>query len=495
MIVGNVAELRRPDAIIIDESGYKQLWPGEPYRVGKIFEMNDRRARVVGVCKARHTFQTFPIVYTRYSQATQFAPQERKVMSFILANPQAGVSAEEVCQRIQSQTGLQALTTDQFAWKTIEYYMEKTGIPINFGITVLLGFIVGTAIAGQTFYLFTVENLKQFGALKAMGASNFKLLGMIMLQAAVVAFLGYSLGVGMAAIFGELTREVGPVSVLHALAGVGWHGRSRGAHLDSFQLVEYSQSDGAGTGHRLSRVSADASATTGASRGHMPRRDQELWFGRFDRQGLARRRPRRLPRRADVARRTERLRQDHALVRRRRHSRAHFSGEVNVLRHDLTRMSQRKKVRFRRQNIGFVFQQFNLLPALTAAENVSMPLILAGRPSPGEAAALELLGRMDMGNRAHALPSTIIGRTAAARGDRASAHPPPAAVGLRRADLGARCENRPHDHGGLARRGRRRRTGRDHRDSRQPRVRVWRQNRAWRTGTSSASKVRMEPAD
>lgn len=207
MIVGSLAELRRPDAIIIDESGYKQLWPGEPFRVGKVFEMNDRRAQVVGVCKARHTFQTFPIVYTRYSQATQFAPQERKVMSFILANPQPGLSAEEVCRRIQAQTGLQAVTSDQFAWKTIKYYMEKTGIPINFGITVLLGFIVGTAIAGQTFYLFTVENLKQFGALKAMGTGNFKLLGMIMLQAGVVAFLGYSLGIGMAAIFGELTKQ------------------------------------------------------------------------------------------------------------------------------------------------------------------------------------------------------------------------------------------------------------------------------------------------
>jgi putative ABC transport system permease protein len=84
--------------------------------------------------------------------------------------------------------------------------MLKTGIPMNFGITVLLGFIVGTAIAGQTFYLFTVENLRQFGALKAMGAGNLKLLGMIMLQASVVAVLGYALGVGAAAGFGELTR-------------------------------------------------------------------------------------------------------------------------------------------------------------------------------------------------------------------------------------------------------------------------------------------------
>ena len=54
----------------------------------------------------------------------------------------------------------------------IKYYLMYTGIPINFGITVFLGFLVGTAIAGQTFYNFTIENLKQFGALKAMGATN-----------------------------------------------------------------------------------------------------------------------------------------------------------------------------------------------------------------------------------------------------------------------------------------------------------------------------------
>ena len=57
-------------------------------------------------------------------------------------------------------------------WRTITYYMQRTGIPVNFGITVLLGFIIGAAIAGQTFYLFTLDNLKQFGALKAMGVTQ-----------------------------------------------------------------------------------------------------------------------------------------------------------------------------------------------------------------------------------------------------------------------------------------------------------------------------------
>ena len=67
-----------------------------------------------------------------------------------------------------------------------------------------MGFIVGTAIAGQTFYLFTIENLKQFGALKAMGASNLRLMGMILLQAPSWASIGYGLGVGGAALFGDV---------------------------------------------------------------------------------------------------------------------------------------------------------------------------------------------------------------------------------------------------------------------------------------------------
>ncbi len=82
------------------------------------------------------------------------------------------------------------------------YYLKYTGIPINFGITAMLGFLVGTAIAGQTFYNFTIENLKQFGALKAMGMTNSRIVGMILLQATVVGLLGYGIGVGLAAYFG-----------------------------------------------------------------------------------------------------------------------------------------------------------------------------------------------------------------------------------------------------------------------------------------------------
>jgi putative ABC transport system permease protein len=212
IFMGSIADLRKPDAVIMDDAGYRRIWPGEPFRLGRVFEMNDHRAVVVALTKASRTFQSFPIVYTRYSQAVTFAPPERKVLSFVLADAAPGVPVEEVCGRIEAQTGLQALTRDQFLWKTVRYYMEKTGIPVNFGITVFLGFIVGTAIAGQTFYLFTVENIRQFGALKAMGTSNWMILLMVLSQALQVGLVGYGVGVGLAALFGWVSRGLSRLS-------------------------------------------------------------------------------------------------------------------------------------------------------------------------------------------------------------------------------------------------------------------------------------------
>jgi putative ABC transport system permease protein len=200
--VGSLADLRAPDAVIMDEAGYNYLWPNEPFERGKVIEMNDRRAVIVGLCKSSPTFQTFPVVYARYTQAVQFAPRERKVLSFVLVQSKPEVGAAEVCSRITEQTGLQAKHRDDFFWQTIWYYMRRTGIPINFGITVALGFVIGAAIAGQTFYLFTIDNLKQFGSLKAMGVTNLRLIGMILLQALIVSVIGYGLGVGGAVGFG-----------------------------------------------------------------------------------------------------------------------------------------------------------------------------------------------------------------------------------------------------------------------------------------------------
>src|SRR5215471_5724091 len=201
MLLGSWERLREPDSVVIDEAGYVLLFPGEPYELGRILEMNDHRVTVVGISDASPPFLSVPIMHTRYSEAVNFLGRERTELSFIIARPLSGVTPSELSARIADATSLRARTTQQFMWDCVQYYLKNTGIPVNFGITILVALVVGTVVAGQTFYLFTVENLKQFGALKAMGVTNPRLMGMILLQASSVAALGFSLGTGMAAVF------------------------------------------------------------------------------------------------------------------------------------------------------------------------------------------------------------------------------------------------------------------------------------------------------
>jgi len=256
MFIGKIQDLNRPHSVVVDKVGLRKLFPrqgfnmieSQPALIGALrkaarrtgpaqmasadtkksnepdtntaqpqpivdgspvlfeMEMNEKRAEVVGICMASRTFQSNPVLYTTFSRAKEFVPRERKLLSYVLVKVMPGQDMQDVAKRIREQTGLAALTTDEFVAKTINYYLRYTGIPINFMTTVILGFIVGTAIAGQMFYSFTLENIRQFGALKAMGVGNLRIVGMVLLQAALVGFLGYGLGVGGATLFGMANR-------------------------------------------------------------------------------------------------------------------------------------------------------------------------------------------------------------------------------------------------------------------------------------------------
>src|SRR5215469_15095413 len=106
MLLGSVENLREPDAVVIDLIGYHFFFPGQPLQLGQTFEMTDHRARVVGIVDASPPFQTFPVFYTRYSQALNYVGRERKLLSFVLVKKAPGVSMEELTHRIQGATGL-----------------------------------------------------------------------------------------------------------------------------------------------------------------------------------------------------------------------------------------------------------------------------------------------------------------------------------------------------------------------------------------------------
>jgi len=222
MLLGSWERLREPESVVIDQAGYVLLFPGEPLQLGRTLEMNDHRVTIVGISDASAPFVSVPIMHTRYSEAVNFLGRERTQLSFVIARAQAGTTPEELAARISSATALRARSTGQFMWDGIGYYLRNTGIPVNFGITIVVAIVVGAVVAGQTFYLFTVENLKQFGALKAMGVTNPRLVGMILLQAGSVAALGFAIGTGMAETFFEIfIRKLATRSIVLIWQSVG----------------------------------------------------------------------------------------------------------------------------------------------------------------------------------------------------------------------------------------------------------------------------------
>src|SRR5213594_4486101 len=86
------------------------------------------------------------------------------------------------------------------------------------------------------------------------------------------------------------------------------------------------------------------------------------------------------------------------------------AGEVELFGRNASRLPANQRILFRRENIGFVFQQFNLLPALTAAENVAVPLFVAGwKRREAVAKAADLLDVLGLGDRTRAFPSQLSG--------------------------------------------------------------------------------------
>lgn len=195
MAVGDKSVFFAPDTVVIDDVGVDRLFSNGASPLGERLELNDQRAIIRGIADAIPSFTSQVTLYTRYSSALNFVPGTRNRLSFVLVGIAKGETPEAVAARIEQETGLKAETRAELAGAGVNFIIENTGIPINFGITVFLGFVVGVAIVGLTFSLFLRDNIKQFGALKAIGVTNSKIMQMVGVQAGLVGLVGYGIGV------------------------------------------------------------------------------------------------------------------------------------------------------------------------------------------------------------------------------------------------------------------------------------------------------------
>lgn len=213
ILEGDVHDLRREGAVIVDvysahKSLAKKMPDGTvvPLKVGDSFELNKHRAVVVGISKITQAFYPQPIIFTANSSFREFLSYPSDIVGFIVARTFPGIDNQEVIDQINTIPGLKALAKDDFQNRIAKHFLE-TGILINFGLSVLLGIIIGFSIAGQIFYLMTLQNLSYYALIKALGGTNKMVLKMIIIQALIVGVIGYLLGTGVTILWGLAIQD------------------------------------------------------------------------------------------------------------------------------------------------------------------------------------------------------------------------------------------------------------------------------------------------
>jgi putative ABC transport system permease protein len=190
LIEGDARELKNVDTIIIDEFYKTKLGVR---RLGDTVEINGKRARVAGFTTGIRSFTTSPHVFTWYKNAFNYTRVGEEETSYILVKAAPGVRIEDLQQRLAARiSDVDIMTTAEWARKTTNYWMFTTGAGVTVLIAAAMGLIVGLVVVAQTIYATTMDHLREYGTLKAMGASNGYIYRVIIQQAVISAALGYT---------------------------------------------------------------------------------------------------------------------------------------------------------------------------------------------------------------------------------------------------------------------------------------------------------------
>ena len=192
LVEGSVADLKKPDAVIVDEIYRKKLGVE---RTGQVFEINGHRARVVGFTRGIRAFTTSPHVFTTFKNAEDFTRLPADQTIFVLVKTAPGAELPQVRRNIIDRVrDVDVFTSPEFSRMTRFYWMFTTGAGVAVLLAAVLGLIVGFVVVAQTIYATTMDHLREYGTLKAMGAPNSYVYRVIMEQASISAVIGYVLG-------------------------------------------------------------------------------------------------------------------------------------------------------------------------------------------------------------------------------------------------------------------------------------------------------------
>ncbi|HUB01463.1 MAG TPA: ABC transporter permease [Terriglobales bacterium] len=213
VVQGSIHDLKTPDGVMIDDVYKKKLGVTQ---IGQVFEINGHRARVVGFTHGIRSFTTSPWVFTSFRNALDYAPLNDNQTTYILVRVESGAHIEQVRQNIlQRVDGVEVLTTREFSRMTQNYWTFTTGAGIAILLAAVLGVIVGFVVVAQTIYATTMDHIKEFGTLKAMGAPNWYVQKVILIQAGISAAMGYVVGMMLSGLIVRFGQPAGAPILLN----------------------------------------------------------------------------------------------------------------------------------------------------------------------------------------------------------------------------------------------------------------------------------------
>ena len=190
---GNVDDLKRGAFVMFDESATKRFGA---FQVGDYREVMGQRLKIIGTSREAKSFTTTPLGFMDFRRAQELQPELLGgKTSYIVVKVAPGASVEAVRAELAARLPYNDVFTSQ-AWaeRSRGYWIENTGLGFNAFLTVFLGCLVGVVVVAQTLYTSTMEHLKEFGTVKAIGGSNLDIYRMLGKQATVAAVLGFVLG-------------------------------------------------------------------------------------------------------------------------------------------------------------------------------------------------------------------------------------------------------------------------------------------------------------
>lgn len=237
---GDVALLRGGPYMFLDQSAQRRFGP---FAVGEYREIGGRRVKILGRTQEARSFTTTPIAFMNYRQAQAIGgPRLAGNTAYILVKLAPGASAAAVAAEIRKRLPYNDVyTRGEWAQRSRDYWIKSTGLGFNMYLTVFLGCLVGLVIVAQTLYASTMEHLKEFGTVKAIGGSNFDIYGILGRQAAIAAVAGFALGLVPAFFVRPLLAKVDlQLLITPAFLGVVFAGTvvmCLGAAMISFKKV------------------------------------------------------------------------------------------------------------------------------------------------------------------------------------------------------------------------------------------------------------------